>query len=167
MSKRNEATAVTGEGTTGTDKKKRDPKKIPFDVDSAQAIIPIIKDGKPSGETEFGACQQDGQLFAVPKTIEEDGKVSYQGWDLDKHKPVPKSQFADDATYLEFQAEVATQKANKLYALAEERIERARKIRKFGDKVLQKKAAKLEKMRTALAEMEAELAAEGIDINEV
>lgn len=159
------------EVTTVDDGKKKKEKKVKviFSIKSAMAIIPIIVDGKATDKTTFASAEKDGRLFALPKTIfsdDDDKKITYQGWDIKLHKPIPKSSFSDDVTYLEFQAEVATQQGNKYLSLATERSERATMLRKFGDKKLQKKADKLVKMRKALALLELELAEEGQEITE-
>lgn len=151
----------------GKKEKKEKKKKAIFDIKSAMAVVPVIEDGKATNKTVFDIASKDGRLFAMPKTIYEDGdsnKITYQGWDMKLHKPIPKSSFSDDVTYIEYQAEVAMQQGNKFLAVALLKSEQAATLRKFGDKKLQKKAAKLEKMRKALAALEAELAEESQEV---
>lgn len=147
----------------------KEPKRKEFEVKTAKAVIPVIVDGKPTGKDQFGSAVNDkGQLIAVPKTIlNDDGTVSYQGFDIDIHKTIPKALFADAVTFLEYQAEQARQRGNKLLGLADERNQRAAKIRKFGDTKLARTAAKLQKMQAALAAMKAQLEMEGIDVEAI
>jgi hypothetical protein len=110
------------------------------------------------------AINKDGLLISVPKTVTEGGKVLYEGFDMRKHNPLKKGDFADIATYLDHQAFIAREKGNRLIALAEDKEKKAERIRKFGDEDTRKKAAKIARMREQLAALEQQLTAEGIDV---
>jgi len=139
-------------------KEQKDVKKggIDFPVKAAKFI--------DENDKLVSAVNKDGLLIAVPKTIEKDGKILYEGFDTRKYNPLKKGDFADIATYLDCQAFVAREKGNRLIALADDKEKKAERIRKFGDEVTRKKAAKVARMREQLAVLEQQLTSEGIDV---
>lgn len=128
-----------------------------------------LKDVKMLDETGklVSAVNKDGLLVAVPKEIKDGEVVKSPGYDFRIHKPLTKGNFADMATYLEFQGYVARQKANRLIALAEDRGLKADRLRKFGDEDTRKKAMKIARMREQLAQLEKQLTSEGIDVSTI
>jgi len=113
------------------------------------------------------AVNSDGLLVAVPKPIEVSGEVVYEGFDIRLHKPLKKDQFADLATYLLHQAYVARAKAERFLAMAEDKEKKAARIQKFGDEATRKKAMKVARMREQLAELEAQLKADGVEVDDI
>lgn len=141
------------------------------------------KKEKPKGRTNFNiakamyldeednlvsAVNKDKLLIAVPKkVIGDNDEVLYTGFDIRQNKPLVKGHFADIATYMDYQAFIAREKAARLITLAEEREKKAERIRKFGDEATRKKAMKIARMREQLATLEAQLTEEGIDVEEI
>jgi len=128
-------------GTQKSDKKKEKKAKIAdYNVKSAPADIKNDK----------------GLLTKVP-----------DDFDISKHKPMKKTIFADQATFIESQAVIAEQRANKLLALAKERRERVERLRKFGDEKTRKKADKLARIKKQEAILAKELEELGVDVDEL
>lgn len=84
--------------------------------------------------------------------------------DLLSFAPLKKDAFANEATYLEYRADCADLRAERLVVQAEKLRESAELSRKYGDSKLRKKAKQLMAKREAIAKLEAELADAGIEI---
>ena len=139
-----------------------------FDIANSKAMLPVLKDGKPTGEKKLQKAVNDkGLLVAVPVTVKDGDKVVYSGFNPAGHKPLSKKQFASDDVFLDFQALVAEYRGNKLLELAQSRRDRANRLRQFGDAKTRKKAEKLQRMRKQLEELEKQLAEEGVDLASV
>lgn len=82
------------------------------------------------------------------------------GFDWDKNKPMKKRQFTSDAIYYEHRAEQMTYKADAFRAKAKE-------IAALGSRADQAKAKKMLKLSNKIAELKAELAGQGIDVEEL
>ena len=151
------------EATEATEERKG---KAVFDIVSSKAFLPVLDvDGKPTGETKIqAAVNEAGLLVAVPVDIVENEETVYAGFSVFDHKPLNKKQFASDDVYLDFQALVAETRGKKLIELAFDRRERATKLRRFGDKKTRSRVAKLERMQKQLAELQAALKADGIEL---
>jgi hypothetical protein len=150
-------------GNKDKDKKEKKKGRVDFDIAAARIL---------DAETDklVKAANKDGLLTVIPKTIpgkNEGDKPRYEGYDSRKHKPLKKGDFAEVATYLEFQAMQNREKAAKLIVLAEEKEKKADRIRKFGDEATRKKAAKVARMRDQLAVLEKQLEEEGISVEDI
>lgn len=85
-------------------------------------------------------------------------------YDHVKYKPLKKSDFLADETYLDHQATICHAKSA-IYAKKAEKLERnAEQLREFGDPETRKRAMKLQKMRESLAALEASLIEDGVDL---
>jgi len=135
-----------GNSTTATKakaepKEKKEPiKRVPFiTTDLAK---PILND--------------DGKLTGLPSDNGFDGKL---------HLKPSREDYASDATFFDFRAEEMTTAANAALERAEQYTKMAEDIRKYGDPEARKKVAKLDKMAASIADMHAELAAQGVEID--
>jgi hypothetical protein len=141
-----------------------------------------VKDKEPKGRIEFprktaqyvnsagaldSAINTEDLLIAVPAKIVKDGKTVYAGFDLRKHKPLKKSDFASMALFMQFQGYVAMLKAEFYIKIAEDRKAKADRLLKFGDEATRKKAAKIARMREQLKALTDQLAEEGIDVTDI
>lgn len=113
------------------------------------------------------AVNSEGLLIAVPKPIKDDEgkKVLYTGFDVRKHLPLKKNDFASFATFMYYQAFIARCKAVILIKSAEEKEAKASRIEKFGDENTRKKVQKIARMRDQLAALEKQLEADGVDVS--
>ena len=152
-----------GGAQEATESKKK--KRVAFDLNKAQAMLPVLdKDGKPTAKIILQkAVNVEGKLLAIPVTIKDGEKVTYDGWDSKRYKPFAKKDFADEPTYLRFKALTIGEKAKRMMALSESLALKADQLAKFGDKTTQKKVKKLSRMREALAALEADLKQEGYE----
>ena len=143
---------------TETDEKKKG--RIDFPIKGAKYVN--------ADDALVSAVNKDGLLIGVPITVKDgEGKVTYAGFDIRKHKGLGKAAFADIATYMRYQAFINRERAARLIALADEKDKKADRIEKFGDEATRKKAAKVARMRETLAAMEAQLVEEGVDIEDL
>lgn len=109
---------------------------------------------------------EDGKLTALPLTVGEGDNVVFEGWNPKKHKPLRKSDFAEEYMYMFFRAHVAQIRADQQAEKAKKLRKQAEQIQQFGDPKTRKKAKKLARMREQLAALEAELAGEGISLED-
>jgi hypothetical protein len=146
---------------TEADPKAKKPKveKIDFPKKDAQYR-------NPDGQV-VTAVNEEGLLIAVPVTIKDGETVVYSGYDVRKHKPLKKTDFASSANFLQFQAHSIRLKAERMLAVAKDKETKAERLLKFGDEQTRKKAAKVAKMREQLAALEKQLSEEGIDVQEL
>ena len=109
-------------------------------------------------------------IFEVPADcLNEDGKIATVPTEYDpiKNKPIKKSDFADSSIAMDFRAHCRVFRADKFTDLAAKLVRRAERVRKFGDEDTRKKALKRERLIEALAAVNAELEAEGIDMGTI
>lgn len=109
---------------------------------------------------------QDGKLTAVPVTVETNGEVTFVGFDPFKHKPLKSTVFASSDVFMDFRAHLLNTRASKMTALADKLSARANRLRKFGNDETRKKAEKLERLRSQYKALEAELASEGVSVDD-
>jgi len=129
----------------------------------------VIKDVKYR-DTEgkiVSAVNSEGLLIAVPSAIKDGEKVVYAGYDVRRHLPLKKSDFAGLATYMRYQAFVARCKAAILIKSAEEKETKASHIEKFGDEQTRRKVQKVARMREQLEALQKQLETEGVDISSI
>ena len=113
---------------------------------------------KKSAVDANGASMVDekGQLTGVPNA---DGQ-----FDLKVHKPLGKNDFATSDVFMDFRAWTLNIRAARLTSQAEKLTTSANNLRKFGDDKSRKRFERLEKMREQIATLEAQFAAEGVEI---
>lgn len=99
-----------------------------------------------------GIVNSDGLMTALPVPY---GDVD--GFNPDKHKPLVKGRFVDEALFLDYRAYLLMFRAAKQMALAEKLTHRAVTLRKFGDPIKRAKFVRLQKMRDQMAALELEL----------
>ena len=130
-----------------------------------------IKDAKCLNENAdlVSATNEDGLLTIVPKSVKdaEGKKVLYAGFNVRKHLPLKKADFAGLATYMRYQAFVARSKAVVLIKSAEDKEAKASHIEQFGDEITRKKVQKVARMREQLATLQTQLEADGVDISSI
>lgn len=129
----------------------------------------VIKDAKylnTEGKI-VSAINSDGLLIAVPTVIKDGEKVVYVGYDVRKHLPLKKSDFAGLAIHMRFQAFVARCKAGILIKNAEEKEAKADRIEKFGDETTRRKVQKVARMKEQLEALQRQLEQEGVDISSI
>lgn len=107
----------------------------------------------------------DANGKAVPGRAEGKLQAVPANWKPKEHKPLKRSDFADEATFIEFRAILAEQKAERMATAARKLRQQAERIRQFGDEGTRKKANKLLKAREQMAALEKELAEAGIDVS--
>jgi hypothetical protein len=97
--------------------------------------------------------------------VGEPGKEEYQkltalptGFDAKLHKPLKKKDFKDEPLFLDYQASLLDEKAKSIRAQAE-------KLRSVGSTASSAKAKTLVKMQQRMAELMAQLKAEGMDVD--
>lgn len=110
------------------------------------------------------SAEADGKLIALPATVMEGDVVKVQGFDVSKHKPLTKKQFAASDTFLDFRAMCLDQRIVRMTKQATKLRANASRLRQFGSESQRKKAKKLELLRKKAKELEGEFAADGIDI---
>ena len=125
--------------TEGKQKKERKPRKQ-----------------KPVITAEMAEQNDEGKFTGLP-TMDE-------GQNILQFATLKKAAFADEATYLEYQAMVTEQRIENMTRRVSELREQAEISRKFGDSNLRRKAKSLAKKRAAIAALEEELAAAGIEL---
>jgi len=145
--------------STEKEKKEKKSKRVAFSLNTAV----YLKD-----EKSISAVNSEGLLIAVPVSIiQADGTVLYEGYDPRKHLPLKKSNFADIATFLKYQAYLLKIRGNNLLKLAADREAKADRIAKFGDEQTRRKVQKIAKMREQLETLQRQLQEEGIKIDDV
>jgi hypothetical protein len=102
---------------------------------------------------EGGDRNDDGQLISVPTD-----------WNAAEHKRLSKKDFGDVALWLDFEAMLIDRRVEMLQKAAENKRDKATKLRQFGDEATRKKIARVEKLKEAQAKILAELA-EGGDVD--
>jgi len=151
------------EGSANEETKEEKKGKVDFPI--KEAMYRNAEDGVVT------AVNGDGLLVAVPVPLKEgkgdEAKVIYTGYNIRKHLPLKKSDFACIHTYIRYQAYVARMKALALVKSAEEKEKKASRIEKFGDEATRKKATKVARLREQLAVLEKGLKDEGVDITDL
>lgn len=111
---------------------------------------------KPGTKNEDGKREKKKrEKYPVP----EDGLEAWpEDFDASKHKPLKKTDFKNEAVWLDRKAEEAEEKAKRYRQEAET-------VRKIGSTKDQKKAKKLLKVQSELAELRKALAADGVDVD--
>lgn len=139
---------------------KKDTGKVEFPMADAQ-----YKDGDGNVVTAVNA---DGVLIAVPKPIRDaEGKVLYKGYNVRKHLPLKKDNFAGIVEYILYQAFVARVRAAILVKSAEDKEKKASRISKFGDDQTRRKVNKLAKMKEAIESLQKQLEEDGVDLDDI
>lgn len=153
---------VAGAGAaTGTNTGSSEPEKKKVRIDFP------IKDAQFKNDEGkiVSAVDGEGLLLAVPVTLtDDDGKVIYKGFDVRKHKPLKKDNFAGMTTFLLYQAHVARFHAGRYIKIAEAKEANAKNLGKFANEQTRKKAQKVQKMKEQLAMLEKQLTEEGVDV---
>lgn len=150
---------------------------------SAPAANVTVPNGQPTGGT---VTPPTGGETTKPKRrgrakLEDDPRDFYPGlkvdaeknptvrlksaelpgdYDEEKHLPLRRRDFEDEATFLDY-------RANRLEAEVQKIRKEADYIRQFGTGERQKQVKKLEKMTNALAQMEKDFAGQGIDFAKI
>lgn len=110
----------------------------------------------------------DGKLLEVPREVKDgDGKIIQEGFDPRKHKPLKKSDFADEPAYIRYTADVAEYQAARFAKRAEDLRKKADNLAKFGDPKTRKKISRRERLLKQLQALEAELGEDGIVLSEL
>jgi len=149
---------ATGQVTEDT--KKKDTGRKDFAIKDAQYRQ---EDGQIAS-----AVNADGLLIAVPKPLkDETGKIVYAGFNLRKHNPLKKGDFANIATFMLHRAFIAKVRAAILVKTAEELESKAARIAKFGDEETRKKVQKMARMKEQLATLEQQLKDDGVDTTDI
>lgn len=112
----------------------------------------INKPKKPGRPEHPLVGNQDTSLFPF-KAVPDD-------FAFDTMKPLKKKSFATDAAYFEYRAKEMDHKADKFRAQAEE-------SKKAGTGAERNKAKKLVKLQSKIAELRAQLEAQGVDVEEL
>ena len=157
------AAAETTETTETTEEKKSTPSRVDFSIKEA-----LYRNDK---EEVVSAVNGDSLLIAVPKPIKEEkeGKttVIYTGFNIRKHNPLKKSDFADEVTYLRHQAFVSRVKAAILLKAAEDKEIKANQMAQYGDEETRKKVQKMARMKEQLATLTKQLQDDGVDTSNI
>jgi hypothetical protein len=110
---------------------------------------------------------EQGKLLALPREFKDsDGKLIQEGFNFKKHKPLSKEEFADEPLFLLYKAENLEWRSNRGLKQAANLRKNAELWKTQGDPVKRKKLSKIQKMREAMAKLEAELEAEGVDMSD-
>jgi len=115
-----------------------------------------------------GARAPRVSYMEVATALNDEGKLTEVPTDFDtsKHLKPSKDDFAHPALFMEFRAAEAEAKAADLTASAEKYRAEADNLRKFGDPETRKKAKRAAKLREQLADLEAQLAEEGVTVDD-
>lgn len=109
----------------------------------------------------------EGKLLAIPQEVTDgEGKVVQEAYSFSKHKPLGKDDFASGAVFHQYRAEMCEHRAGRLMEQAKSHRNRSKILGSFKDEKSRKKAEKAQRMREQLAKLQAELAEEGIDLEE-
>lgn len=130
-------------GTAETTPEEKAPSRLPF------VQTPIAKP----------LLDGDGRLTKVPVIGDADG-----AFNPSSHLAPKKGDFNDDVVYLEFKAAYDEFRAQEFATRASRYREQAEQIKKYGDPAARAKVRRFTQMRERLAELEAQLAAEGIEL---
>lgn len=159
-----------GKGKDKADGKEKDGKekkvkkgRVDFAIKESKGRVPVMKDGKPTGETRITSIvNDDGKLTAVPVTIKDGDTVIFEGYNPTMHKPLKKEHFADMPTFMLYQAFLLRFRGERMIEIAKKREDRAQHLLKFGDEATRKKAQKYARMKDQMEKLKAQLKAEGI-----
>lgn len=169
-------TRKVGNPSTDTSSKGKSDAKTPdpdkgrktYNYKKAQLQVPVVdEDGNATDELQLvSAVNSEGKLIGVPtKIVDEDGETVQSGYDPFKHKPLIKTDFASEDVFIDYRAFVAQCKSDAFGKRAKLLVSRANKMRKFGDDKTRKAMKKRDRMRKEMAALEAELTAEGVDLD--
>lgn len=113
------------------------------------------------------AVDAAGNSLAVKQ---EDGSVKLSGvpvnFNYQKHQPLAKTDFLSEAHYWSQKAEISQQFADRYIASAAKYRKMAENMGKFTNDKDRKRVAKLEKMRAEFLALKAELAKDGINLED-
>jgi hypothetical protein len=141
------------------------PKKVGGTVAKPEKVKKAKQDGeaKPAKPNFDFATAKDAAGAAIPL---QEGKLTAApaNYEFGKFAKLKKSDFASKAAVMEFQANAMEFRAGKMMERAASLRTDARNTAKFGDEATVKKAKKMEKLRKALAALEAELEADGVQV---
>ncbi|UOF80072.1 hypothetical protein [Caudoviricetes sp.] len=101
--------------------------------------------------------------------VNADGKLTAApiGYDYRKHKAPKRVDFADEADFYEFKAQVYDVNAERFAKRAVSCRENAATMRKFGDPAQRALVRRRQKLQELMAELDAQLAADGISLDEI
>jgi len=100
---------------------------------------------------------KDGQKLAeLPKDF-----------DPEKHNPIKKVHFEKSSDHLRHRASICKHRADQYQKQADDFAQKAERMEKFGDEKTAKKLKKVEKLRSTLDDLRAQLTAEGINVDEI
>ncbi len=123
---------------TSTEGKKREPKV-------RVAFLTLV---------DASMLDDEGHITAVP-----------EGYDPKEHLAPKRTDFANDADFLEFQAGVFEAVAADKAARAKEYRKQATELRKYGDPEQRKQVQKFQKMVSALKELQGTMKAAGVEVS--
>lgn len=144
---------------------------------STQAVTPEVAtdEAPPKGKRQRKERKERQPKPAMPEElavdadgnsiVDDDGR--YTGIPVNwtsKFQRLTKKSFADEATFIEFQAHQMTQRIEDMTERRDELLAEAELSRKLGNSEVRKSAKRAERLRRQLAKLEEELAAEGIEI---
>jgi hypothetical protein len=99
-------------------------------------------------------------------TLNEDGRLTtaeLENFDRTKHTAPSKTDFSDEALFLEWKASDFTDRGNALLERAAKLAKQAEEYRMLGDPSKRAMLRRYNKMQEKLAELKAQLEAEGVD----
>lgn len=104
----------------------------------------------------------------VATSVNEGGKLTSvpEDFDTTKHLKPARDDFANPALFMEFRAAEASAKSEALAEAAEKYLAEAASLRKYGDPAKRKMAKRAQRLRDELADLEATLEEEGIDLDD-
>ena len=111
---------------------------------------------KPVITADMAEVDGEGRFTATPTLDEGQSILNFAG--------LKKENFANEATFLDYKAMCMEARIEKSQKAAVRLREQAELSRKYGDTKLRKKAKKLMAARDAIADLEAELSAAGIEL---
>ena len=115
-----------------------------------------------------GARAPRVSYMEVATALNDEGKLTEVPTDFDttKHLKPSKDDFASPALFMDFRAMEADAKAADFTASAAKYRAEAENLRKFGNPEARKKAKRAAKLREQLKDLEAQLAEEGVALDE-
>lgn len=134
---------------------------------SAQ-VKPAAPEKESKSKKEKVAKTQFIKTPEAKSVLNKDGLISSVSgikWDRKVHKGLRKTDFADQAVYMEWQASQLDLRAASITAQATKLRKEAELARTVGTPEQRKKVAKLLKMKEAQAALRAELAKDGVDLS--
>jgi CRISPR/Cas system-associated protein Cas5 (RAMP superfamily) len=130
-------------------------------------VNPNVKNaGNSEQNTKAEKPSKKRTLFPIAKDAKFETPIP-EGFDFAKHVPLKKTNFKSSGTFLRHKSEMLKWQASKLTTSADDLEKKGLRIEALGDEKTAGKVKKVERLQNTLAELREQLAASGINIDEI